>query len=235
MKPMDSSKIPTKEELYASGVDYLQRSYAEIPLAPYPMRVWRSIEFHELSAALDAPDKPTAREHFQKSAEAAKVIFDFIWENKWEDKESMETLKKALDVPPSSSLEVLESLQAAFAAKEFELAKQIAEKSDLPWHKQWSHGQAHRYALALRKLILQNDYSGFKEIKLEKGILTWGYLGEIWRAVESDPKKALEMVEVLSQKADEFAKRPDCMGYQIWQSAVPAIRNWVALKYPDLV
>lgn len=233
MPEMDSSKILTKEELYSSETDGLRRRYAEIPSAPYPMRVWGSIRIHELLAALDAPDEPTAREHFRKSAEAAKVVFDFVWDRK--DDPNQATLKELVGVSPTNSHTVLESIQAAFAAKEFGLARQIAEKSDLPWHKKWSHGQAHRYAIAFRKLILENDYSGFKEIKPEKSIRTFGYLGEIWREAEHDPKKALEMVEILSEKADEFAKRLDCMGHHIWQSAVPAIRNWVALKHPDLV
>lgn len=225
MPKMDSSKIPTKEELYQWRLDRLESCYAD--LAKYGPRVLASIQFTEREAALAALDESIAREHFRKSAEAAKRIFEIAWESQDE-----KAISKLFSDPFAVSADMtVEGLHAALAAGDWEAVSYIAAHSDFPWSNKLVHGQVRRYADALRRLILENNYSGFREIKRESGILNFSYLAEILAKSERDPNQALEMLRIFAEKADKYTG----LGFSMWQGSVPAIRNWIALKHPDLV
>lgn len=224
MPKMDSSKIPTREELYRSELDRLESHYAV--LTKYGPRVLAFIQFTEREAALVAPNESIAKEHFRKSAEAAKRIFEIAWESQDE-----KAISKLFSDPFVVSANMaIEGLHVALAAEDWETMRYIATHSDFSWSNKMVHGQVRRYAAALRRFILENDYSGFREIKRESGILNFSYLAEILATSEYDPNQAIEMLEVFSEKADKYIG----LGFSMWQGSVPAVRNLILLKHPDI-
>jgi hypothetical protein len=84
-------------------------------------------------------------------------------------------------------------------------------------------------APALRQLLLKHDFSGFSHIPEKRHAIGYSDLAAIFLTAENDREKALEKLKEFDQLRSKSKDKND----QIFQLAIPAIRNWLSQYQPQ--